>query len=207
MVSGQASFNFVEDGWVSPSFISSILNHNHYLGEINRGRAGFDSFGVLVLSSPTARHLPTSWLELSRWCLYGVNNGGSQQWKRVKESLRNELTDCTTVVSYSDPLAGHSGALYRASGWLWAPTWHRIQPPPSGNGSWTKGVRQSVKDRWVYPLTPDPEREEVLLIKDQSLLKKNPWARFIEPKWKRGRFIGGGADYKSFKAREEALSW
>ena len=36
----------------------------------------------------------------------------------------------STVVSYSDPSAGHTGSLYRACNWIWAPTWLRLRPPP-----------------------------------------------------------------------------
>jgi hypothetical protein len=84
-------------------------------------------------------------------------------------------------VSYSDPSVGHTGALYRACNWWWAPTWHRLRPPPSGNGSWSDGRVQSVKDRWIFPLRPDPDRAGVLLVKDASLLRAMPLARYVEP--------------------------
>jgi len=80
--------------------------------------------------------------------------------------------EVTTLVSYSDPSAGHTGALYRACNWRWAPTWHRLRPPPSGNGSWQEGKQQHVKDRWYFPISPDTRRGEMLSVKDASIAKR-----------------------------------
>jgi hypothetical protein len=104
----------------------------------------------------------------------------------------------TTVVSYSDPSQGHTGALYRACGWLWAPTWHRLRPPPTGNGAWTEGKQQAVKDRWIFPLKPDDRRASVLPVSDTAVIKAMPWASYCEPVWKRGIAHGGGGDFKRF---------
>lgn len=93
----------------------------------------------------------------------------------------------TTVVSYSDPSVGHTGALYRACNWWWAPTWHRLRPPPTGNGKWTTQQAQSVKDRWVFPLAPDAERAALLLVRDTSILRRWPFVVYREP---------GGVPYK-----------
>ena len=136
--------------------VRHYLDELHYLGSTGRGFAWSDEYGVLVLAKPTSRRLPQdgTWLELVRWCLTGERNGGSRQWARVVRWLRAERPDVTTVVSYSDPGVGHTGALYKACNWTWAPTWHRLFPPPSGNGSWADGEPQSVKDRWVYELSP-----------------------------------------------------
>lgn len=149
-------------GWVPLAVANVTLAAHHYLGTVRRGRAWADEFGVMVLASPTSRHLPSDWLELTRWCLAGIPNGGSQQWARVRRALRDD--PATTVVSYSDPSAGHTGALYRACNWQWAPTWHRIAPPPSGNGSWDGRTTESVKDRWVFALRPDDRRATVLAL-------------------------------------------
>lgn len=172
--------------------VNQILSSSHYLGPISRGRPYRDEFGVLVLANPSSRRLPHSrWLELVRWCLFGMKNGGSQQWKRVAQLLIATQPHISTVVSYSDPSVGHTGALYRASNWLWAPTWHRLRPPPSSNGKWTAGWKsESVKDRWVFCLRPDSERESILSVKDESLIKRMPWASYRE---------GIGADYKRWK--------
>jgi hypothetical protein len=147
--------------------VTYYLDANHYLGSTGRGFAWSDEYGVLVLAKPTARRLPSdgTWLELVRWCLVGLPNGGSQQWSRVAKYLRAELPHVTTVVSYSDPSVGHTGALYKACNWSWAPTWHRLKPPPTGNGSWRAGVTSPVKDRWVFELRPDPRRAEILRVK------------------------------------------
>jgi|DEB0MinimDraft_10_1074344.scaffolds.fasta_scaffold05119_4 hypothetical protein len=183
--------------------VASTLDRDHYLGSTDRGIAWRDEFGCLVLASPTSRHMPCDWLELSRWCLVGRKNGGSKQWKAALPWVRS--LGVTTVISYSDPSAKHTGALYRACGWLWAPTWHRLRPPPSQGGTWDGITLQAVKDRWVYPLAPDARRMQVLCIKEQGLLKRYPWAEWREPKFRRGRLVGGtgGCDFQAFK-RETA---
>jgi hypothetical protein len=153
--------------------VCPTLNSRHYLGEPSRGFALADDFGILVFANPNSRYLPHDrWLELIRWCLYGEKNAGSQQWSRAVRWLRRNRPNITTIVSYSDPSVGHTGALYKACNWRWAPTWHRLRPPPSGNGSWREGKQQSVKDRWVFPLRQDAEREEILRVKDDALMKE-----------------------------------
>lgn len=167
---------------VKPSQVADILLKNHYLGPSKRGVAWQDEFGVIVVASPTARRLPPRWLELVRWCITSnVKNAGSMQWAAFVRAIRKARPDVTTMVSYSDPSAGHTGALYRACNWVWAPTWHRLRPPPSGNGSWQPGSSQATKDRWVFLLSRDEERASILEIKDESILRKDPWLRFCEP--------------------------
>jgi len=166
-----------------------VLSERHYLGPTKAaGFAWKDEYGCIVFAAPRARGIPHRWLEVVRWCLYGTKNGGSKQWADAVAMIRRQRPECTTVVSYSDPSNGHTGALYRACNWLWAPTWHRLRPPPTGNGSWTDGKAQSVKDRWVYPLQPDDGREDVLSMKDESVMRLCPWASYREPHWRRGRF-------------------
>lgn len=158
---------------VPPRTVAHFLDERHYLGSTGRGFAWSDEYGVLVLAKPTARMLPQdgTWLELVRWCLEGLPNGGSRQWAAVSRHLREFMPQVTTVVSYSDPSVGHTGALYKACNWLWAPTWHRLRPPPSGNGSWANGETQSVKDRWVFVLRRDERRDEILRVKDDALAR------------------------------------
>jgi hypothetical protein len=145
---------------------AEFLAANHYLGPTRRGIAWRDEFGVMVWAAPTSRRLPHDrWLELVRWCLVGTRNGGSQQFARWRRWADRALPQITTLVSYSDPSHGHTGALYKACNWRWAPTWHRLFPPPSGNGDWGSGP-QSVKDRWVFNLRDDHERDEILRVKD-----------------------------------------
>ena len=165
--------------------VAQALDDNHYLGRARRGRAWSDEYGIAVLASPTSRRLPNDWLELTRWCLRGEPNDGSRQWSRIVKYLR-ATTDCTTVVSYSDPSVGHSGALYRACNWWWAPTWHRIVTPPTGSGHWGGKSPQAAKDRWVFPLRRDPRRLLLLPI-EGSYISRFPWCEYREP---------GGADWK-----------
>lgn len=154
--------------------LAHYLGELHYLGSTGRGFGWSDEFGVLVLAKPTSRRLPQdgTWLELVRWCLTGERNGGSRQWKRVVRYLRREKPEVTTVVSYSDPSVGHTGSLYKACNWEWAPTWQRLFPPPSGNGSWANGETQAVKDRWVYEIRPDERRWEILRVKDERAYRR-----------------------------------
>jgi hypothetical protein len=164
------------------SAANGILAERHYLGPARRGFAWIDDLGAIVFANPTSRRLPQdgTWLEVTRWCLYGTPNGGSQQWARAWRAVARMIPKLTTFVSYSDPSAGHTGALYRACNWLWAPTWHRLRPPPSGNGSWTDGNRQAVKDRWVFPVRRDARRFELLRIHDATLAAGN--AGYAEPR-------------------------
>ena len=174
--------------WTETSRVNAVLAEHHYLGPVNCGFAWWDEFGVVVFGSPRSRRLPCSWLELVRWCITStVPSAGSRQWGRLRHELKILRPDVTTVVSYSDPEQGHTGALYRACNWWWAPTWHRIRPPPTGNGAWTDGKPQAAKDRWVFPLKKDKGRAAVLTINDESILRRNPMLRYREP---------GGVSYK-----------
>jgi hypothetical protein len=178
--------------WVSTRSTSEVLATRHYLGPVKRGVAWMDEFGVIVVAAPTARRLPGEWIELVRWCLVrGVENDGSRQWAAFVRGLRKSRPDVTTIVSYSDPSAGHDGALYRACNWWWAPTWHRLRPPPTGNGSWSDGKLEAVKDRWVFALGRDENRVNLLRAKDEAILKRWPWAEYREP---------GGASFKTFRS-------
>lgn len=181
---------------------NAVLSAHHYLGASGRGFAYRDEVGVMVFANPSSRRLPQRrWVELVRWCILpGAGaNAGSKQWARAVQWLRSACDDVTTVVSYSDPSAGHTGALYRACNWLWAPTWHRLRPPPSGHGRWTEtGNTEAVKDRWVFPLATDDEREQLLAVQDDSVLRSVPFASYREPKIRNGRISGGGGDYKQW---------
>lgn len=164
------------------SAVNNTLEVHHYLGPINRGFAWENEDGVIVLANPTSRRLPTRWLELVRWCIVSRRkNAGSSMWSKCVRSIRKEMPDRTTVVSYSDPSVGHTGSLYRACNWVYAPTWHRLRPPPSGHGQWTFGKKQSVKDRWVFILKADHCREHLLQIKDESILRKRPELLYRDP--------------------------
>jgi hypothetical protein len=186
-------------GWMPPSQVAAELDATHYLGASARGAAWHDEHGVIVFAAPTSRRLPRSWLELVRWCLMGAPNAGSKQWAAVVPELLKVYPDATTVVSYSDPSAGHTGALYRACGWEWAPTWHRLRPPPTGNGSWSDGESQSVKDRWVYLLRADSDRERILSVHDDSAMRGLELASFREPRWRKGRPVQNCARMRAWR--------
>ena len=178
--------------WCKPAEVAEVLTANHYLGPIARGVAWRDEFGVIVLTTPTARNVPNEWRELARWCITSrEKNAGSRQWATMIRSLRTVHRAVTTIVSYSDPSVGHTGSLYRACNWWWAPTWHRLRPPPTGNGSWQDGKPQSVKDRWVFPVKRDAQRQQLLTIDDTGVLKRFPWAVYSEP---------GGVPFALWKA-------
>lgn len=184
--------------------VAYVLDQRHYLGAARRGFAWSDEFGVMVLANPTSRRIPSDWLELTRWCLTGTANGGSRQWSRAAAWLRANRPDVTTVISYSDPSVGHTGALYRACNWLWAPTWMRLRPPPSAGGSWDGETREAVKDRWVFPLQPDPRRQSALAVQDTACRRRFPDAEYREPLVRRGRVVGGtgGGLYRSLGTAE-----
>jgi len=183
---------FGDERWVSVGEVACLLRARHYLGPAKRGVAWSDDAGVVVLASPTSRRLPRDWLELVRWCLVGGKNAGSAQWGRLRRAIALRFPEVTTVVSYSDPSRGHTGALYRACNWQWAPTWLRLREPPTGNGSWAGGRRQAAKDRWVFPLRDDPRRASVLRVEDEALMVRMPWASYPGDYGRFVRFIAAG---------------
>lgn len=171
-----------------------LLSENHYLGPLWSGarltvigaRNG-ETVAAMMWKHPTSRRLPAdgSWLELARWCLTGEagRNAGSRMHRWSARLIREHLPAVTTFVSYSDPAHGHTGALYRACNWRWAPTWLRLRPPPSGHGDWGLG-QQQIKDRWVFCLARDAARERVLAIDDPGAIRH--WqanATAIERSW------------------------
>jgi hypothetical protein len=183
--------------------VSDRLDTQHYLG--SRGARGVATIEypeqTIVLGYPSSRRLPHHWVELTRWCIdRGHANAGSARWRELRRQILDELPWCTTVVSYSDPSVGHSGALYRACNWLWAPTWHVLREPPTGAGL-RGGKRQRAKHRWVDPLRPDAARETLLAVRDASLVRRMPWASFKEPRWRGLKRSGGGGDYKRWAAQ------
>lgn len=193
---------------ISVAEASRVLVGRHYLGPTSKAAFALrDEHGVIVFARPRGRNVPATWLEVVRWCLLtrDTRANGSQQWAAALPFLRLQFPDCTTILSYSDPSAGHTGALYRACNWLWAPTWHRLRPPPTGNGKWSDDKVQAVKDRWIYPLQPDDSREASLVVKDDAVLRAMPWASYREPKWRKGRFdpATGGGDFKRFARQLE----
>lgn len=157
-----------------------LLPGNHYLGPARGaqlvfvGMAGRHVVATQVWRNPSSRNLPAdgTWFELSRWCLTPAagKNAGSRNHAAVLPLLKQ--MGAHTLVSYSDPAAGHTGALYRACNWIWAPTWLRLRPPPTGNGSWgVEGNREAVKDRWVFHVTKQDPARAALVVTDQGALR------------------------------------
>lgn len=175
---------------------NDLLARHHYLGPLRSGGKAIiigtrygDPVAAMIWKHPTSRRLPAfgTWLELSRWCLTpsAGENAGSRMHKWSTRLIREHLPNVTTLVSYSDPAHGHTGALYRACNWQWAPTWHRLRTPPSGNGDWGTGA-QAVKDRWVFCVKRDPLRDSVLAVEDGAAVRH--WqanATDIERSWAR----------------------
>lgn len=167
----------------STSEADPLLTEHHYLGPIGSG--GTDMIvigsidGVVVAAQvwrrPTSRMLPSdgTWLELSRWCLTPAAgpNAGSRMHRHAVALIRSLRPTVTTLVSYSDPSQGHNGALYRACNWTWAPTWHRLRPPPTRGGTWDGATVQEVKDRWVFAVRRDLNRDDVLAIDDEAAIR------------------------------------
>ena len=148
---------------------NALLGAFHYLGPVSAARyvfCGWSPHDELVACQvwrwPSARMLPAdgSWLELSRWCLTpeAGKNAGSRMMRWVARWLRRNAPDVEVLVSYSDPVHGHDGALYKASGWAASPTHHALRYRangvgyPSGHGSWDGVTRQNPKERWTYRL-------------------------------------------------------
>lgn len=148
--------------------VNALLSTSHYLGPVNALRYGFAGWiddtlvAAMVWRWPTARMLPSdgTWLELSRWCLtdQAGKNAGSKMMSWCVRWLRHNAPNVTTLVSYSDPVHGHTGALYKACNWEYRPTHigRRFDIDgigfPSGNGSWNGRDKQTPKHRWVYEL-------------------------------------------------------
>lgn len=171
----------------APADITRLLAAEHYLGPLTTGGAelvivgarGHHVVAAQVWRRPTSRRLPAdgTWLELSRWCLTPAAgpNAGSRQHRYAVRILRDHHPHVTTLVSYSDPSAGHTGALYRACNWAWFPTWLRLRPPPGGHGAWTADEPQAVKDRWIFAVRGDPRRPSITYIDDPAAIRH--WRR------------------------------
>lgn len=144
--------------------VNPLLASEHYLGPVRGARVCFAGWRDDVMvqcqayRQPTGRMVPQDWFELSRWCLGAASedNDGSRMMGIVRRKFRRLFPNLRTIVSYSDPSKGHTGALYKASGWVYSPTHHgeRFDRDgigyPSGHGSWDGITVQSPKHRWLY---------------------------------------------------------
>ena len=153
--------------------VHALLRSTHYLGPLASGAVRLVLVGrrdgrvvaAQVWKLPTARMLPNdgTWLELARWCLtpHAGPNAGSRMHRYSVPLLR--ARKALTLISYSDPSVGHTGALYRACNWHWAPHWQRLRPPPTGGGTWDGITMQEPKDRWVFHVSKhDPQRGRLM---------------------------------------------
>ncbi len=161
--------------------VAPLLARAHYLGPLGAGSdrvviAG-EKDGRLVACSvwknPTARMLPNDgrWFELARWCLTPAagSNAGSRMHRYSLPFLRR--AGALTLLSYSDPSVGHTGALYRAANWIWAPQWQRLRPPPTRGGTWDGITVQEPKDRWVFHVTRRDPRRQQLVCDDRGAVR------------------------------------
>lgn len=155
----------------------TLLRTRHYLGKSPAQSVRLVVIGSLegavvaaqVWKLPTAKYHPNdgTWLELARWCLTpeAGANAGSRMHRYAVRLIRDLFPTVTTLLSYSDPGVGHTGALYKACNWHWFPTWQRLRPPPTGGGSWDGVTYQTPKDRWVFEIKADPRRAAILEVK------------------------------------------
>jgi hypothetical protein len=156
--------------------VNPLLATDHYLGPIAGDLQSFAGWvddelvACQVWRWPTARMLPSdgTMIELSRWCLTAEAgpNAGSRMMRWVRTQLRRLYPTVELGVSYSDPIHGHTGALYKASGWTYAPTHigRRYDRDgigyPSGNGSWDGVIRSTSKHRWLYQIQPSNNKQQ-----------------------------------------------
>ena len=168
----------------SASEANPLLARAHYLGPMRSGRlvvvgsVGDAVAACQVWKLPTSRHLPNdgTWLELARWCLTSQvgDNAGSRMHKYAARLIRDH-GDVRTLISYSDPSVGHTGALYRACNWVWAPQWQRLRTPPTGGGTWDGIKVQVPKDRWVFHVTKEDAERTRLYCTDAGAIRH--WLR------------------------------
>lgn len=146
--------------------VNPLLATAHYLGPSRAARVCFagwvdnDLVACQVWKWPTARLVPNDWLELTRWCLTpeAGKNAGSRMMGYARRWIRRNMPEVPTLVSYSDPGHGHTGGLYKASGWVYAPTHYGLRYDangvgyPSGAGSWDGVTVQAPKHRWLIAM-------------------------------------------------------
>ena len=147
---------------------NELLRKAHYLGPVRNFRVCYGGFVgdllvcVQVWRHPSARMLPQdgSWLELCRWCLTPAagKNAGSVMMSWARRQIRRTMPLVTTLVSYSDPVHGHRGSLYKACGWHSRPTHHELRflvdgkGYASGHGNWGTDKTQTPKQRWCVEI-------------------------------------------------------
>ncbi len=170
--------------------LAPLLGSAHYLGPARAGRIVFACAQVeageivagMIWKLPSSRRLPSdgSWADLTRWVLTpsaGVNAGTRMHSWVVGELRRRGVS---TAITYADPAVGHTGAVYRACNYLWAPVWHELRPPPTGQGSWDDGrTRSGVKRRFTFHLAQPRRVRPELLVDDRGAVRA--WVARVGP--------------------------
>jgi GNAT superfamily N-acetyltransferase/DNA-binding ferritin-like protein (Dps family) len=117
----QYDFSDVQIRRAPASEYRELLLKYHYLSSAGRGGQawgayiGLNLIAVVVLSPPLRQNMSFD-LELSRMCIhpkYRKKNLGSWMLSRIIKNYRNK-----TIVAYSDSTYNHTGAIYKASGFL-----------------------------------------------------------------------------------------
>lgn len=109
-----------------------LLDAHHYLGGLRTATLAFGhEEGVTVWGVPRSRGWDTKLraagfraIELVR--MVGVPDHGWATSSLLAASTKLVLSEYDAAVTYADPMAGHSGAVYRAANWAELP--QRAQP-------------------------------------------------------------------------------
>lgn len=146
---------------INSEWIDEWISARHYLGTTPPGarlRLAFYHEGVCVggmlWGRPAARaYNQFQTLELTRMFLDDVcpRNSESRCIGMAIKLIRKKFSEVHTLVSYSDPAYGHTGIIYRASGWVHSgetmgKAWN------GRNGVERRNISTSKKVRWIKEL-------------------------------------------------------
>ena len=83
-------------------------------------RAAFDgvSYGVALLHNPSARTLPSHWIELRRLTVApdAPPHTASRMLGQLRRWFQRNVPEAERLISYQDPSV-HKGTIYKAAGW------------------------------------------------------------------------------------------
>lgn len=76
------------------------------------------AFGAALWHNPSARTLPSDWLELRRLAIPddAPHCAASFMLARMRRDIRHRFPNCPHLISYQD-LESHTGVIYKAAGW------------------------------------------------------------------------------------------
>jgi len=126
--------------------------------------------GRLVVKSITPNLKNSDVLELTRLWVHDKEPKNTESFfiGRTFDWLRNN-TDVKVLISYSDPMYGHTGIIYQATNWLYQGTNTKLVKSYMYkiNGTWlhSKTVFDScgsLKDKIINKIYPDFEKKEML---------------------------------------------